>query len=381
MNGNWVLRHSINDDTFKNITPPILISGVEKNSLGCAIQDLITESNKGDELLLITPMLEDEETVDALLAARARNVKIKLITRLAEHRDGKVTFITKGQIHNDNPKIHEHATRRLTKAGIQIRSLDCLPHVKLVLAPSRAIILSSANLSSNSLGNSANAALEAGIVFCDSDTLQQWIHTFKTLWLTCSFVQHLSGNMLSIQSIPTHQRNAFSLHLSTLSGANNLWWSHPLVCNDLTRQLAQAITAAKESILLVALSFYEIDQVPEFEQLLIDALNRQVKVKVVVRPEQFPLSQYPDPSTRRLIQAGMELYGYPRLHAKGFLFDNHLCGITSANFNPYSLDTYGKASNLELALHGQTDIQPMNQFASYLQTLVASATHQFMLDA
>lgn len=381
MMGNWVFRSSFSDDTFKGITPPILISGVEKNTLGCAIQDLISGSKKGDELLIITPMLEDEETVEALLAASARNARIKLITRLAEHRDGKVTFITKGKIHIDNPKTHEHATHRLTEAGIQIRSLDCLPHVKLVLAPTRALILSSANLASNSLGNSKNAALEAGIFFCDSDTLLLWMHTFKALWLTCSYVQHLSGKMISIQSIPAHQRHAFSLHLSTLCGANEIWWSHPHICNDLTRRLSEAIASAKESILFVALSFYEIDQIPEFEQLLMDALGRHVKVKVVVRPEQFQLSQYPDSSTRRLIQAGLELYGYSRLHAKGFLIDNRLCGITSANFNPYSLDTYGKASNLELALHGQTDTQPMNQFAFYLQTLVTCATHQFMLDA
>jgi len=379
VNGGWVPLHPTGwATTFTSDAGGLLLGGIQPNNLGRSIRTLIDQAGRGDLLAIMVPLIEDDITVDGILRAQKRGARVQIITRLAEHRDGQVRWITTGEKTGEHLELHARATRILTQGRIQIRSPNCVPHAKYVLVSNTGIIFSSANLAGNALGDGHNRSIEVGVHLAEAIALDGWSRTFSALWRSCAYAQHLHGTLVSVQSIPLPQKQHLGLiGLPPFIGGLELWWSCPREHNGLHDNLVKRVETAEQSLLFVALSFYDLDRIPLLMKSLLKALQRGVKVTAVVRPEQFTRDQYPDPSTRRLIDAGLQLLGVTGLHAKGFLIDDCFCGLSSANFNPYSLGTTGVASNMEMAICGNGDKDPLRPIVWFLKTIRDKATHHF----
>ena len=80
-----------------------------------------------------------------------------------------------------------------------------------------------------------------------------------------------------------------------------------------------------------------------------------------------------------LIENGMKLHGIAGLHAKGLLVDQKEAIIYSANINRFSLTSELESHNMEMGLQIiETDVC-FKGFASFMNGLNNSVTHQFVL--
>jgi phosphatidylserine/phosphatidylglycerophosphate/cardiolipin synthase-like enzyme len=257
-----------------------------------------------------------------------------------------------------------------------MKSPQFLPHPKLVITKGKVALFSSANLTSNSLGSGFSSAVEAGLYFTAAEDVRDLAHAFVALWDSCGLAQDLYEERIALQSVQAAPLRQDTLP-TKIGDTLELCWSCHDVSDSLRKRLIEEISKAKSRVILAAMSFYDADRVPELEPVLLAALLRGVEVTVIVRPEQFSAKQYPDPSTRRLLVAGLCLLGITGLHAKGFLVDGDHCGILSANFNPYSIGGAGVSSNFEMALCGQCSNKALAPFAKFLCALPGAATHRF----
>lgn len=153
--------------------------------------------------------------------------------------------------------------------------------------------------------------------------------------------------------------------------------SHPGGAPVLAGALAEALDQAVDEVILAAMSLYQTDEIPLLGPALGRCLARGVKVRAIVRPEQFKRGVYPDPSTLELLESGMNLFGVTGLHAKGLLIDGRWCGLHSANFNPYSLDPRCETANWEFGIVGPADHPILSEWASFIQNLADHPTHRF----
>ena len=378
MSKEWLPLHKTHWEPKANhsLGSSLLLNFYGTTRLGDRILALIADVGRNDSLTAITPILDDDAAIEALLEAHGRGAKIKIITKLADHRSGKLHFVTRGDVFGENLEAHFRATRRLTLSKIRIKSLDLLPHAKLVVAKGRTAIFSSANLTSNSLGTNGSKSVEAGIIFDALPAVSGLAHLFNTLWRSSRYAQDLCESRLVIHTVPASPLRSDSLP-EVITGNVELCWSYPPVNSTLRTRIVERVKSAKKEIIFAAMSFYDVDRIDGMEAAIKKALANRVKVTAIVRPEQFTLEQYPDLSTRRLMDAGLRLLGVTGLHAKGFLIDDDYCGILSANFNPYSLGAVDVASNLEMALCGSPVTPPFLPFAHFLRDLQQNPTHCF----
>jgi phosphatidylserine/phosphatidylglycerophosphate/cardiolipin synthase-like enzyme len=141
--------------------------------------------------------------------------------------------------------------------------------------------------------------------------------------------------------------------------------------------LLKLIRHAREKITCVALSFYDTDKVDSIHTELLGALSRGVKVTVIVRPEHFRPDQYPDPSTKRLLENGLRLLGMSALHAKGMVVDGSSCAIFSGNINPYSLQSDANSAQVEIGLFEFGQLSVLRSYGKWLTSLEESADYEY----
>ncbi len=101
------------------------------------------------------------------------------------------------------------------------------------------------------------------------------------------------------------------------------------------------------------------------------ALSRNVDVTVLVRTgsEQFKPSEWPDPSTKKLMAQGLKIVEIPRLHAKGVFVDDEIGLMMSANLNPYSLGDL-ETSHVEMAVQADCSVPFMAKYRDFAMALL-----------
>ncbi len=117
--------------------------------------------------------------------------------------------------------------------------------------------------------------------------------------------------------------------------------------------------------------------IPLLHHALQEALARGVTVTAVVRPEESPADRYPDPSTRSLLDRGMTLRGFERLHAKGIVVDGSRCGLFSANINPFSLQSNTESAHVECGVFTDLGSSLPQAYAQFIQEMDQQATHVY----
>lgn len=328
------------------------------------------------EISILLPVIDDERILAALASARKRGVNIRIITAMRERQKATLHFQTRGFEGDRDPVNSIVMLRRFAELGIYCRDATFHPHAKLLLIDGSVAFISSANLTSNSLGWDTDApSLEAGMKFAMSPIVKPCDALFDAIWRNCRYRQTRREAIDAEDegTIDIHAEKGeeipASLYRQTVNGFE-LLLSTCATSNSLANQLREWIYQAESSIILSALSIYDT-QNTAIHRSLVEALKRGVDVRVCVRPgeeQRFPAKEWPDPSTRNLLYHGLKLYEIPHLHAKGILIDNRKCGLFSGNLNPFSLGTNCPTGHMEIGLF-ENRLAQLAPYANFLARL------------
>jgi len=337
-------------------------------------------------LWVASPIIDDPRIVDALKKAKYRRVRVKVITDIRNNRGRGSLYLTRGfeakSEEDTKLEAHQACIRELARERVPCRSPTHYPHFKLILADNLNGLLSSANLTENSLGGTDKSSLEAGLEFDDLDRIEQLSFILSSLWNSCPFRLILSDSDVSIEErgsgecVTADAKEAEAIGLLVNSPGEHFF--------SLTASIVEGINGSERELTLATMSFFETNRVPRLEEALLAALDRGVNVMTVIRPEHFREAerrgQFPDASTKRLIESGMKLRGISGLHAKGLLVDRKEAIIFSANINPFSLTSERESNHMELGLKLLPSDRSFECFCDFMSELSQSANQQFALN-
>jgi len=354
----------------------VFVNAHDRANLGEEILRCISTSQRS--LMIINPLITDERLIQHIVEARERGVRVKIITELRENRRSGVSYPTRGFEVDDEFNLNEHfmAIRRLTTGRVLCRGMRYYAHAKIVVVDNERVILSSANGTPNSLGWGSQPSVEAGISINEPMAVSKIAMVIGQVWEQCPFRLHLLENDISLQESAVDRQNAFPLE-SAIYDNSQIVWSYPPNGRALRDALVRLIRQAREKITFAALSFYETDKVNLLHTALLEALGRGVCVTVIVRPEHFRSNQYPDLSTKTLLENGMRLLGVSALHAKGLVIDNNACAIFSGNINPYSLESAADSAQVEFGLCEFENPQFLGAFGRWLTGLEVASNFEY----
>jgi len=373
--GEWVrLRENSPVLGTDEMGSPLLLNGNGRAALGEELLRATTEARRS--VSVVNPLLTDHRMLEALIVARKRRIKVKVITELRENRGGGIRFPTRGFEAESPANLQEHfrAVRLLAGNLVSCRGLRHYAHAKILLVDEERLILSSANWVPNSLGWGPRPALEAGVYIDRLDLAATWAGAFGQLWEACPFRLRQQDRDLSLQQERVRELAPGDLECAGVGGVR-MSWTFPPSHRGLRDLLVGLVQQAQKRLILAAMSFFDVEAVSGLQEALVGALCRGVRVTVIVRPEEFRSDQYPDPSTRRLVQQGLRLLGIEGLHAKGVLVDRFACALFSANFNPYSLDSNADSAHVECGLCETGGLSLLLPYANFLEHLEQQATH------
>lgn len=354
----------------------VFVNSAEKAELGEEILRSIGSARRS--VAIINPLISDERLVQQILAARERGVRVKLITELRENRKSGIKYPTRGFEVDDEVSLNEHFTaiRRLANGRVHCRGMRYYAHAKVIVVDDEQLILSSANGTSNSLGWGSQPSVEAGININEPLVVSKVATVIGQVWEQCPFRLHLLEQDISLQESAVDRQIGFPLE-SAIYDDSQIVWSYPPHGRALRDSLVRLIRQARKKITFAALSFYETDKVDSLHTALLGALERGVRVTVIVRPEHFRPDQYPDPSTKRLLANGMRLLGVSTLHAKGIVVDNTGCAIFSGNINPFSLESDADSAQVEIGMCEFENARFLGAYGRWLSTLEKVADFEY----
>lgn len=336
-------------------------------------------------LWVASPFIDDARIVQALKNAKARRVRIKVITDIRNNRGRGKQYLTHGfhtkSVETKNFDSHQKCIRDLARSRISCRSPTHYPHFKLIVADDEIAVMSSANLTKNSLGGNAKSSLEAGLSLVRRDQVEHLVRLLSQLWSSCPFRLILNEKDMSIEQ---HGSGEQIVDVAVAAAQQGLLVNSPGNGHfSLTDAVVNAVDRSKRELLFASMSFFDADSVPQLEVAVLAALARGVKVTAIIRPEHFSKQEargeYPDPSTKRLLMSGMRLLGIPGLHAKGLLVDQAEGIIFSANINPFSLTSELESNHIEMGLQLAAADDRSIEFAAFMNDLRRSAQSQFQL--
>lgn len=346
------------------------ISGSELSS---TLKKIVEGVRAGEVLRVMSPVIDDPRVVLWLRSARQRGAVVRVLTTLVDRHGIR----TKGWDASENIESHGESIRELAKCGCTLRSTRTTPHAKFVLGNHSNLWFGSANLT---VGALEGHTIEAALILDNLRVFRQIQTIFDQYWKSTPYsLVHRQG-AISIEEKSNLETALVENELS--EEGLSVWSSAPRV-SMATCGVNRLLGLATDHIILVAMSLYELEKVPEMQEILLTKLESGVRVQAIVRKEHFAHDElkgrYPDSATRNLLKSGMELLGCKGLHAKGFVVDDRWCGIQSANFNPYSFDWQRDECNVELFIVGDTKDQDLIAFADWMRSLPTKATHTFKI--
>lgn len=321
--------------------------------------------SSNESIMIMSPVLDEDGIFQAIGRARERGVRdIYVLTQLSEHRNN--VFKTDPQFVN-----YELPRRKLAALGVSVR--DCLNtvHAKMVVVDSRWLFVTSANMNANSLGVGKANAIEAAIEYRDTYVAKAGETLFWEVWNSACYRQVRSDDRISITT--NSQARAVRLDMCLQGGRGYSFLLSTPENQLLKRKICAMIAAAKVSVDIISMSFYDLEAVSELFEEMMRALKRGVKLRVCVRPGaemNFKPDDWPDPSTKKLQKAGLELGQCARLHAKGIIVDGKHVMMTSANFNPFSLGC-SRTAHVEMAVAGTVELKPLAAFAKFAEKILS----------
>ena len=337
----------------------IFYSSTEENWKNC-ITDWLKKAQSS--IQIISPVIESESIFNELNDASKRGVYLQVITSLLD-RNGKIKDCSDKQF--SSVKLPR---QKLAALGASIRATKNVPHAKLIIIDEAIMIFTSANLNDNSLGRGKSNATEVCVVLSEASIVKQAKELFNALWLSARFTQVKNDTNAFVAQIPG--KDLIDIPCFFKGKMEDLIFS----CPDnlmLQKRIVQHLKSAKKEVYLMAMSFYDLQELPELYDVILELLKNKIPVAVLLRSgkEQFDSSAWPDNSTKKLLEAGIDLKEIPHLHAKGVIVDQEYMLLMSANFNPYSLGNL-PTSHIEFGLEAKANALWRNDFKSFVNYLL-----------
>ena len=334
------------------------------SAFGQRIVELIRDAR--ESVSIVSPVVEEDEVFKALGEAVQRNVAVRIVTQLGNHRTGQ--FVTSPEFADyDIPR------RQLAELGASVRDWNVTVHAKMVLTDGKRFLFSTANMNGNSLGTGARNAVEAAFLFEEGPEVNAGKRLFEAIWDGSETRQIKRDDRIAIVRQTSKVRPPLAEDCSIRIGETEFVLSTPTT-QFLAKRIATLIRFARKKVLISTMSVYDLEKVPIVFQAFCGALSRGVAVTVLARPgmeQNFMPSDWPDPSTRKLMAQGMKVVEVPRLHAKGIFIDDDIGLMTSANLNPYSLGNL-ETSQVEIAVQAPVSRPWMKAFLDFSKSLAKS---------
>lgn len=311
---------------------------------------------------IISPVIDSESIFQELHAANQRGVYLQIITSLLD-RNGKIKAAGDKQFSS-----LQIPGKRLASLGASVRATSNVPHAKIIIIDESVVLFMSANLSDNSLGVGKVNAVETCILLQESCIVSDFLRLFKGIWESAAFIQ---GSNRDSAFIAQNAGKSLTEIPGFIKGKDEcIIFSNPHNL-ALEKEIIKVIKNAKSEVILMAMSFYDMDQVSELYDLLHALLSKNIAVTLIVRTgnEQFADADWPDESTKRLLSAGMKVVEVPHLHAKGVIVDNSAALAMSANFNPFSLGSTS-TSHIECGLLALDGASWSRQFIAFVNDIM-----------
>ena len=327
-------------------------------SFGRTIVDVIRNAQRS--VCVVSPVIQEDEVFEALREAVSRNVDVQVVTQLGNDRKTSSEFAE-----YDIPR------RRLAELGACVRDWDVTVHAKMVLADNRRFLFMTANLNGNSLGKGHNNAVEAAFLFENGPEVAAGRKLFNAIWEGCPTRQEKKDDTICISRVASKVKSPAAVDCSIRTGSTEFLLSTPTNIL-LSRRLSILLDSAKQKAVFLAMSIYELEEIPRLFDAFLRALDRRVEVQVFVRPgveQNFKPSDWPDPSTKKLMAHGLKIVEIPHLHAKGLFVDDEIGLMMSANLNPYSLGDL-KTSHVEIAVQAACTMPFMAKYRDFALTLL-----------
>lgn len=321
--------------------------------------------NAKKSIRIAVPVLDEEGVFGALEDAARRDVEIKVVTQLPDHRTHRV---------KTDPQFKDYALprRKLAALGARVRDCGYTVHAKFGIIDSQLVFFTSANLNANGLGVGKSNSLEVAVEFDDRFAAEAAECLFQEIWNHAQYEQVRHDEHISIRRRP---RAGDMRMLSCIQRVRDATFLLSTPENGvLARKMAEMIVSARKEVRMAAMSLYDLAEVPELFAAMKAALRNKVKMRIAVRPPdemKFSPAEWPDPSTKELMACGLEIATVPHLHAKGLVADRKAALMASANFNPYSLGN-GPTAHIELGLAGSTATPYFKDFSACLDDFLAS---------
>ena len=332
-------------------------------SFGRTIVDVIRNAKRS--VCVVSPVIQEDEVFDALREAVSRNVDVQVVTRLGNDRKASSEFAE-----YDIPR------RRLAELGACVRDWDVTVHAKMVLADNRRFLFMTSNLNGNSLGKGHHNAVEAAFLFENGPEVAAGRKLFNAIWEGCPTRQEKRDDTICISRVASRVKSPAAVDCSIRTGSTEFLLSTPTNML-LSRRLSTLLDSAKQKAVFLAMSIYDLEKIPLLFDAFLRALERKVEVQVLVRPgveQNFKPSDWPDPSTKKLIKRGLRIIEVPHLHVKGVFIDDAVGLMMSANLNPYSLGDL-ETSHVEIAVQAPLSSQWMEGFYRFSR-LLFQAEHE-----
>lgn len=276
----------------------------------------ISAIDKAQEFVCLQSFLiQDSALIDSLLKAVERKVKVFVLSsaeaRLKDRIEEEADFIKANYIQLIDEKFKNHFVYRTAENF----------HAKYILIDPKTNpkgFICTNNFTENGFTKNPELAVELNKEQCEE--------LFKV------FVYHFWEHSTDEQTATTEFEKVKPANKFSLSKPRNILLTSPnSELNTLNETLKNAVKNGKKSI---SFSTFQLDKNTELIKTILEKAKQGVEVTLVCRPNEKQFNQ----QLKDLLEAGVQIYFHPLIHAKSLLIDENYGFVFTANLTDNGLE-------------------------------------------
>lgn len=278
--------------------------------------EIINAIDNAKELVCLQSFLiQDSAIIDALLKAVQRHVKVFVLSsaeaRLKDRIVEESDFIKANYIKLIDEKFKNHFVHRSAENF----------HAKYILIDPKTNpkgFICTNNFTQNGFIKNPELSVELNKEQCEE--------LFKV------FVYHFWEQSTDEQTATTEFEKVKPANKFSLSKLNNILLTSPnSELNSLNEALNEAVKNAKKSI---SFSTFQLDKNTELIKTIKEKAIQRIEVTLFCRPNEKQFNEH----LKDLIDAGVQIYFHPLIHAKSLLIDENIGFVFTANLTDNGLE-------------------------------------------
>jgi hypothetical protein len=287
------------------------------------LNDLI--SNAQIVIKICSFIITDPEIFQLLLSrAREGKVAIFLLTQLDNSKLINTSADMDISNADEQSMLHLSHIKRLYDHGVHVRAATTA-HAKFVITDRNKGFLTSANLTSPSL----ELNMESGIYLNPEDSLQL-DHLFDIIFQKGTQYRHYISASNQKKLIVQTGANVRQHDIGLLDRKSGIRFTYEAIIHDLYDEIVRIIDSAENFVHLASFSIVALENLPEFQEAIINAIHRKVTITVFCRGMNFREDHLEGCEWLRV--AGCKIYGDFYNHSKG-IANEHSGVLFTANID------------------------------------------------